>query len=211
MAVFPRTGILDTFDRADENPIAGNWTNNALAEAADNQLKIVSNTLMAATALTSCEAYWNASTYKGYIEAYFTVVTKPGNTQRIELGFLQNAGLTSYQGYQCLFIDNAGTDTFTIQRIDQTATATVLSSINLEYNVGDRLGISHTPAGKITMWLNSTPVATAVDSNYSGDFYLYVGIRDTAGAVDNFGGGTISNSFSRKMLRPRIFAPGVAR
>lgn len=211
MAVFPRTGILDTFDRADENPIAGNWTNDALAEAADNQLKIVSNTLMAVTALTSCEAYWNASTYKGYIEAYFTVVTKPGNTQRIELGFIQNAGLTSYQGYQCLFIDNAGTDTFTIQRIDQTATATVLSSINLEYNVGDRLGISITPAGKITMWLNDTPVATAVDARYSGDFYLFVGIRDTVGAVDNFGGGTISKSFLVNNLRPKIFTPGMAR
>lgn len=211
MAVFPRTAILDTFNRADENPIAGNWTNNALAEAADNQLKIVSNTLMAVTALTSCEAYWNASGYKGYIEAYFTVVTKPGNTQRLELGFIQNPGLTSYQGYQCVFADNAGTDTFTLQRIDQTATATVLSSANFEYNVGDRLGISITPAGKITMWLNETPVVTAVDARYSGDFYLYIGIRDTVGAVDSFGGGTISNSFFINRLRPKIFTPGIAR
>lgn len=190
---FPNTPILDTFNRADENPIAGNWTNDALGEGANNQLKIVSNTLMAVTAATSCEAYYSATKFGGRVlEIYATVVTKPGNGQRISLSFLQQPGAGTYDAYQFLWIDNtgAGNDTFQIEKFINAGAATVLATSSaLEYSVGDILGASLDSDGNLTMYQNGTSVLTANDTALFGSFYLMVTIRDTTGAVDSFGGG----------------------
>lgn len=188
---FPTTPILDDFNRADENPIGGNWTNNALGEGADNQLKIVSNQLKAVTAATSCEAYWNKNTFKGQlIEAYFTVVTKPGNTQRVSLSFLNTPGVSGqWDGYQLAWTDNAGTDSLIIERVDNSV-STTLASASQEYNNGDIIGFSISSDGVMKAYLNGSVVATtSPDTTYSGSFYLAVTIRDTTGIIDNFGGG----------------------
>lgn len=177
----------DNFNRADENPIGGNWTNNALGEGANNQLKIVSNQLKAVTATTSCEAYWNAGTFTGDIEQYFTIVTKPGNTQRVEMGFIKEPGSATYDGYVCYFNDNAGTDTVHIDRIDNAA-ATQLATVDTEYSNGDILSFHRQSNGVFTAEINGTVVlTTSVDVAYTGAFYAYVCIRDTTGVIDNWG------------------------
>lgn len=190
---FPTTAILDTFNRANENPIGGNWTNNALNEGANNQLKIVSNQCQAVTVGTSCEAYWNASSFTGDKEAYFKVITKPGNGQRFEIGFLQSPGTSNYVGYRALFIDNSGTgnDTVIINRTDTPATDVQLASVTNEFSANDILGISISASGVIKVWQNGNQIATATDTTYTGAFYIELGIRDTTGVVDDFGGGVI--------------------
>lgn len=179
----------DNFNRADENPIGGNWTNNALGEGADNQLKIVSNQLQAVTAATSCEAYWNATTFSGSMETYFTVVTKPGATQRIALSWLQSPGSGAWDGYQAVWNDVSGAanDTLVIERVDNSA-ATTLASITLEYNTNDVIAFRRNANGIYEVLQNGTIVlSTAPDTTYTGNFYAAVTIRDTTGVVDNWG------------------------
>jgi len=50
----------DNFNRADENPLAGNWTT---APGAFAGLKIVSNAVDAVTGGEDCAAYWNADAF----------------------------------------------------------------------------------------------------------------------------------------------------
>lgn len=181
--------VTDDFNRSDENPIGGNWTNNALGEGSDNQLKIVSNTLKAVTAGTSCEAYWNANTFSGAMETYFKVVTKPGDTQRLALSFIQNPGAAgAWDGYECMFYDNSGfADNIEIRRIDN-GSATLLTTIDFEYAVNDVLAFSRSSTGVYTVWQNGLALgSSSADTTYTGDFYATVTIRDTTGAVDDWG------------------------
>jgi hypothetical protein len=188
---FPTTPIIDDFNRADENPIGGNWTNNALGEGADNQLRIVSNQLKAVTAATSCEMYWNKDIFNGQIiEAYFTVITKPGTSQRFSLGFLQNPGVAGqWDGYQAAWQEESGTDSLLIERVDNSA-GTTLASTTVEFNANDVIGFSRSSSGVFTVWQNGVSVlSSSADTTYTGGFYLSVTIRDTTGVIDNVGGG----------------------
>ncbi len=180
--------VTDDFNRADESPIGGNWTNDALGEGADNQLKIVSNQLQAVTAAASCEAYWNANTFSGDLEMYVKVVTKPGNAQRFALTFLQNPGATgAWDGYECNFYDNAGADNIEIRRVDN-GTATQLATVDFEMANGDILAFHKSSAGVYTVFQNGLQLATtAADTTYTGSFYAAVTIRDTTGVLDDWG------------------------
>ena len=143
------------------------------------------------TAATSCEAYWNANTFSTDtdLEMYFTVVTKPGNGQRVEMGYMQDlAGLRDM--YQMLLIDNtgAGNDTFTIQRVDNAAATTLATSSSLEYTAGDVIGFRRTRDGVFSIVQNGSVVlSTSPDTTYTGNFYAEVCIRDTTGVLDNWG------------------------
>ncbi len=185
MSAFPKTFLLDDFNRADENPIGGNWTNDALGEGSDNQLKIVSGQLKAVTFDTSCEAYWNANTFNGAIIEYFEVITKPGNAQRIELGFIQDPGSFTFDGYKLSCRDNAGTDDFLFERMDG-GIGTTLATATIEYNAGDIIALSRSLEGVYTVWLNGVRIAnSAPDLTYTGNFYALVSIRSTVGVLDN--------------------------
>lgn len=196
--------VTDNFNRSNENPIGGNWTNDALGEGADNQLKIVSNQLQAVTAGTSCEAYWNAQTFTGAIEQYFTVVTKPGSGQRVEMGFIQNPGNpTGWVGYQFSWNDvsGAGNDTLTIDRVDAGPTGVTLASGTVEYSAGDVIAFSKSSSGVFKAWKNGVVVlTTAADTTYTGAFYAYVGIRDTTGVLDNWGVQDLDPFFSGEAI-----------
>jgi hypothetical protein len=182
-----RTLVTDDFNRPDENPIGGNWTNDALGEGANNQLQIVSNQLKAVTAATSCEAYWNANTFSGYIEQYFTIVTKPGNSQRVEMGFIQQPGTSTWSGYRISFEDNSGTDTIAIRRADN-AVETLLASVNYEFSNGDQVAVSKDTNGVFRVFVNGNLVLTSsADTTYTTGLYAYIGIRDTTGVIDNWG------------------------
>lgn len=178
----------DDFNRTNENPISGNWTNNALNEGADNQLQIVSNQLKAATSATSCEAYYNASTFNGYIENYYTIVTKPGNGNRLEIGLFTSMG-AGYDGYRAIVIeDTGGTDTYEIARFDNES-QTILASGSNEFNTSDVLSLRYDPqAGNLEMLINGSVIDSATDTTYaSGPFYAYIGIKDTTAVLDNWG------------------------
>lgn len=178
----------DNFNRADENPISGNWTNNALGEGANNQLKIVSNQVQAVTAATSCEAYWNARTFSGSIEQYFTIVTKPGNAQRVEMGFIQQPGTATWDGYLLSINDNAGTDTITVKRYDNATEAATLGSANYEYSAGDIIRWWKDLNGIFRVYVNGVLVlTTSADTTYSTGLYAEICIRDTTGVLDNWG------------------------
>lgn len=216
MVVFPKTGILDDFNRANENPLSGNWINDALAEGADNQLQIVSNQVKAVTVNTSCEAYYN-TVYNGNLEVYFTVITKPGPLERVEMGFLKSPGTGTYSGYQLTCEDvAAGTDALNISRADSGST-TQIGTVAVEYAANDVLGMSITKAGLITVYQNGVKKLSVTDTTYTGDFYLYACIRNTTGVIDNFGGGSYDvRSFNANLnggvnIRPNAFAPGLAR
>jgi len=189
MPAFPYTGIVDTFDRADENPIAGNWTNDALGEGANNQLRILSNQVKAVTAATSCEAYYNAAQYNENIEVYFTVITIPGASQRVECGFIQAPGNTANtRGYTAQIANSA--DTSQIGRFDAGGGATVIASTtSITYTTNDVLGLRRSAGGVLQMFKNGVVVLEGVDNTYTGKFYLELCIRDTTGIVDSFGGG----------------------
>ena len=198
---FPTTQILDSGQGADENPIAGNWTNDALNEGANNQLRRLSNNFAAVTLDTSCEAFWNPRGFDDNIEFYFTVVTNPGAGQRFEGGFIKSPGTANISGYQFQFTDNSGTSQ--IVRHDVGGFLTLATTSTLTYTIGDVLGarIFGNGGGILEMFKNGQVVLTAVDSTYAGNFYLYLGIRSTVGRVNNFGGGNIGGDIDRHLDR----------
>src|SRR6266496_50884 len=105
--VFPLNGILDTFNRVDENPLAnGNWT--SLIQSTQAPLKIVSNVARNATvAALAGQSYWSATQFGANQEAFCDIGTvstsqagvwcrihNPGNVSLAEGYVLQSSDAT---------------------------------------------------------------------------------------------------------------------
>lgn len=189
---FPTTAIIDNFNRANEGPPMTGWTDNALGEGADNQLKVVSNACQAATLSTSCESYYNVATYSGNLEVYVTGTTKPGDSQRMEIGFLQSPGSAAADGYSTRFEDiaGAGNDTNAVYRIDNAASTQLGSTTTEEWSAADVLGLRKF-GSELISWRNGVQKVSTSDATYTGTFNLYLCIRSTTGVADNFGGGRV--------------------
>jgi hypothetical protein len=114
-AAFPTTGILDNFNRADENPLSngGKWT--CPMRAADNNLRVLSNQVGDAA---NADCYWSDAIFGPDSEAYLTITTKPSDGNCIAVVARISGAGSTISGYWGEFCSAAGTDTWDLYRFD---------------------------------------------------------------------------------------------
>lgn len=200
---FPTTGILDAFNRADENPITG-WT------ALFNNFRVASNAMKSTTA-GSDFAYYSAATYGPDCEAYMTVATKvpTGGAMAIIARLVDTGSIATVDGYMVNVAVAAGTDTITIVRLDNGVGTTLGSSISQEVANGDSIGIECI-GSSISCFYKSgagawTNLGTRTDTTYSAAGRVGVSVTtDTSESFDDFGGGTRIASLAFQPAARRI-------
>ena len=194
-ASFPTTSVLDTFIRANENPLnATNWTCPFFSA---NSLKIVSNQAVGQVSDSACE--WNTS-FGPETEVYVTVATLPTANSSTQL-FARWSGGASGSGYQILYCNSGGASCdcgvsgFCIARFN-SGSPTILATNATTLSGGDSYG-SILKGAVVSVYKKtggvwgSSPVFSATDGTpilTSGDIAL--GAEDTTAAFTNFGGGT---------------------
>ena len=130
---------VDSFDRANENPLAGGWTNGISSTGGvETGLFITANTL-ACSKTTTCTAWRNTGQYGPDAESWARLSTLPGTGNAIRLYVrIQQPGSSAYDGYMLRTSQLAGTDQVFIDRIDNSAVVNRLT-VNQELAAGDVL------------------------------------------------------------------------
>ncbi len=219
-AVFPTTGVLDDFNRADENPLSltGAWGAPILTGTLQT-MKLSSNAIMddsLADGGGSGQAYRDDQNYGPGVEAYVTILTPWANNSS-DFWFWMNgnaenaAGRDGYKLYAVYF---TGAWYYTVYRADNDVDTELTPSFEAGPTLasGDKLGGEIMADGTITWyykasagsWGAASGVSTRSDATYtSGHIGISKGFNDTTSALDDFGGGTIvtaSPSVPRMML-----------
>jgi hypothetical protein len=205
---FPVTGILDSFDRADEGPPMTGWTTGL--RGGTNGLKIVTNQCQGAVAAAANDGYWNAQQYGPDCEVYCTLVTLPTSGDELELwARVQNPG-TSVVGYLVRFIRNTPGNLTRIQiyRSDNN----VQTQLGVEVGTapvmapGDKFGLQIV-GGALNVYMNRGAgwvlQRSETDTTYQGSGYL--GLRffnSSTATVDDFGGGGLSGESDETIVVP---------
>lgn len=191
---FPSTPLLDTFNRADEDPVTG-WTK---LFASDNDLKVLNNQL---TGPINSRAVFDALTPADDQEVYVSVsagsTSGGGSGNRLYL-LLRITGQTSDDatGYYVSVLAAV----VRLYRIDSFSSLEELASFSLgvSLTVGDRLG-ARVVGDLFEVWANIQgagwqQIITATDSTYpTGKIGLGVGTLGDELLLDNFGGGSVTS------------------
>jgi hypothetical protein len=183
----PTTPVLDNFNRA--NGGAGSkWS--VIRSGYFAPMNVSSNTAVDSSSSIYAWNYWNAATYGPDVEAYATVANYTG-TDAIRIGARVTPG-TGYSGY---FVSVTGAGAWSIIRVDNGVVVNppLASGVTQTLASGDKIGIR--VAGSVVTALHYTPTAgwtqvlSANDTRYTSAGRIALEFR--AGAMDDFGGGTI--------------------
>lgn len=192
---FPTTSILDDFNRANETPIAGNWTLPFTTNS--ESLNLSSNSMRyAGTVNLTASAYWNPTTYGPDCEVFVTDlnIVSSGFVRLILRG--TNPG-NAWNGYS-VAIPYTGSAQFL--RSDN-GTATQLSTFTgPSLRPGQSVGFRMT-GSLMTAYLNdgSSSEWRSLGSTYDPTYTTagFIGIEisgQSTHGLDNFGGGNVSVS-----------------
>ena len=191
MPHFPMTPLLDSFVRPNEGTLsgAGLWDG---AISNDNILALTANQVQSTAGIGS-RRY---SSQRGPdCEAWATLAVKPANgtSVTVALRALQT-GTSNWDGYECCLTAAAGTDSYTLRRIDNAVVGATPITVAREFSAGDGMGLR---AYGSTLELWHAPVATglwervgsAQDATYNSAGYMGLRIENTVARFTNFGGG----------------------
>lgn len=204
---FPTTGVLDSFTGTNGTDLpvySSNWSS---APTGGVTLEIQDNAVTGTSAGSNNTNSW-ATTFGPDIEAYVTITTKPadGNIVLLLARGTQETSLLTADGYCLRFAPVAGTDTLTIQRIDNGGQTSISSAFSQEVSNGDSIGLEivgstltayYKPSGG-----NWTALGTATDSTYTTSGKIGLFTTSTTIRMDNFGGGT---HIPTQVLTPGLF------
>lgn len=187
---FPTTSVLDSFTRANENPLAGGWSESA---AWGETLKLVSNAITPDA--DTAGSYWTAGTFTNAIELYATVSTKAPVFTAFYLELTDNPA-TNAGGYRLEIVSVGGRDTWRLYRLLNNDVVALTPYVSQELHAGDSFGIRrhgyalaayHKPSG------GSWRTVLSTFDNYLSTvtaFYLQVAIENPSSALDDVGGGS---------------------
>jgi hypothetical protein len=188
----PTTPILDTFDRANEDPLSGggNWQdrNN------NNQLLIASNQCRGKTAGVLSTNYWAANSFGPNQEVYVSVPVIP-STAADYLRFyarLTNPGAASETGYVMQWSNDANGCRIFAETARETFT-TIATNAAARTVAGDLL-FFELAGSNITVYQNGVSVLTVSDSLFTTGGNLGLGGRGIVYRFDDFGGGSTAAS-----------------
>ena len=199
-AEFPTTGILDDFNRSNENPLSdgGNW--NGPIWSGDGQLEVVSNQAMSDNSGWG-GSWWDVETFTDS-EVY---VTLPVAFDRMELNIrFDGMGTAAIRGYYITF-DEIDSE-IDIARLDDDDNDVELgATISQSLSSGDKVGVSMI-GDTLTVWLNEgsgwNSLGTRTDSTYASGYIAIATDQDTA-RFDDFGGGEVIVS-ARRVINVNI-------
>lgn len=201
---FPTTGILDSFNRANENPLSdgGKWT-----QFLTNPMQIVSDQCVGTAASGAYNgASWNNSSFTNG-EVYVTFPT-PALVTGDQAFLYVNFNFSSGNGYVLDYYENTtGGDNISVNISTGFSLSSLINGVNRNISTGDSLGLSAV-SGVVTMWYKAsggswTSLGSKSDSTYtSGEVGFACEYSATSMAFTNFGGGSsvLSSRISQLML-----------
>jgi hypothetical protein len=190
---FPDTPILDDFNRANEDPIAGIWSNGVLGAG---NCRVLGNELEMGADDKSC---YVTAPQAANQEAYITLTGATGqndNTNvRLFVCLQDGIGTGTVDGYLVRFQKKTtAADKISIRRIDNGVTTILGVDGNLELDDGHKLGVEIFADGKIELWADAGAgwvlQMTRTDTTYTCE-NTNIGVRLDSLSVDldDFGGG----------------------
>jgi hypothetical protein len=193
---FPTTGILDNFNRDDENPLAnGTWT--CPMQTGLNNLQLVSNQVNTPSGSANC--YWSASSFGPDTETYVKVAAKPtANGLCVALAARISGAGGSISGYWGEFCTQSGTDTWDLYRFDNGTPTHIGTQGTAELTNGDSMGLQ-VMGNSVKLYYKPasgswTVMSSATNSTYSGSGRIGLHMEDIPSQTDDFGGGTIGSA-----------------
>jgi len=204
VAQTPRTSVLTTLDGT-ESPLSesGNWTGGIYGTG---ECQKSSGVALGLSGTEDC--YWT-SPFGSTQEVFVTLpnATSHADSTNFRLHLcIQQVGASTNDGYAVRFNKvAAGTDLLTIERVDDGA-STTLTSDNVEIDDGDRLWLSHTSAGLLTLYADTgsgwTLINSTTDTNLNcAGTNIGLDLPHSTHQADSFGGGTPASGFM--LLQPR--------
>lgn len=191
----PITAVLDTFTRANETPIAGNWSGPVISGSG---LILTSNRLGSGGIFQS--SYWNAAQFGPNCEVYATIAVKPGVGDNMELYARLSTPGATVTGYVLRFKGGSPTDQLQLLRRDSGVEVAIgFGDTSALWNVNDKMFL-RISGSTIEGWrYNSvaatwTLLCTTTDATYAGAGFIGASIDDSVSRYDDFGGGTVSVS-----------------
>lgn len=187
--MFPTTGILDNFNRANETPLVGATGTEWAGRNTGFDLTLAGNDVGGGGSGQTSSRYWTVATYGPDCEAYITVTILGGSTAYIRLWLrLQNPGAAGETGYMMQWSNDANGCRIFKETARETYTQ-LAQDTAARHAANDQLGFEAVGTA-ITVYKNGTSVLTTTDSTTTGAGNLALGLRDTQYVVDDFGGGT---------------------
>lgn len=195
---FPTTGVLDSFNRANEGPPpSASWG----APIYFGQSGLVVNTNQcAASAVDWKDSYWNATVFGADQETWFTLATLPAGTNAIFLhGRIQATGLgTSPNGYVLRVAPGTPDWLISVQTLSAGALATIGTAVVVaaaNFLAGVKLGfelVGSTLKGYRDSGLGWVEMISRTDSTWTGGGRIGAEWNDTTLRIDDFGGGNVA-------------------
>lgn len=187
------TLALDTFQRADANPIGGNWTPVVSGVFVAGQL--ASHNFEASASNSAVAAYWNALSWNADQWAQVTIGAC-GSGSDVGIVLRQDTG-GAVTFYDLLWTGATGsTGQWFIQKRVAGATSTLATGNTPTTNVGDTI-LGVVIGSNLYLYWNGILIGTATDSTLTsgspGIFLFANGTPDTA-VISSWAGGTFSSA-----------------
>lgn len=190
-ADFPKTSVLDDFNRANEGPPpSASWT--GLVKYA-NRLIVSSNKVTSNSASAAGDAAWT-QTFDQNQEAFATLAA---NGSGVSLyGRVRSFGASTVNGYQ-LYV-SPGISTASINRLDNGGVTQLGASIACSGSVGTKYGL-RCIGSTINAYQNAgggwQQIATRTEGTWTGTSSIGVEVDDSSASLDDFGGGALPVDF----------------
>ena len=201
--LFPHTGVLDTFNRADSGSLGANWTRlnpGGAGGYTSTQVGISGNAAYDpdTAGANKASAAWTAATYAANQEAFCTIAVVPGDAFGVCLRCKNVNGIAC----KYYFVQTTA-PTWGINRVDSFSSSTLLTTGATTVANGDKFGGRVYDSGAnvvIEIWKlvsgTWTMIGTVTDSSASkitgtGNVGFIVGNANgsSVGRIDDFGGG----------------------
>jgi len=196
---FPTTTILDTFNRATEDPLSdgGKWSGNNPLIFGHSHLFTNGTTVVGASSGNNT-GYRQDQTYGPDVEVFVDISVVSGtNIVGVYARVTNPNSSGATDGYDFSLAVSGGTDTIRIGRIDNDVRTILLGCLQ-EVSSGDSIGLSivgNTLTGYYKAsggsWVEAGGSCQTTDSTYTGAGNIGLQVNNTSHRADNFGGGTI--------------------
>lgn len=180
---FPTTPVLDDINRADADPISGNWVITAWP---GRGIQIVSNQIK--QSVFQGLAVWD-DLFDADQEVYYTLPAISVTSTTFLYARTNDFSVGAGDAY-CYLVNNGSS----LNRIDNGVFTQLGSTMTITIVIGDKFGLS-VIGTTLTAYRKPSagswgPIDTRTDSTYSAAGYISCSSNTSADRMDDFGGGT---------------------
>jgi RHS repeat-associated protein len=191
----PGTGLLDQFERANEDPLTqgGAWSETPVL-AGGQTLEVLGNAVGQNEAETLAANSFRTDEIVGDAEVHARIAAMPDNNQDFFLYLhLQQPGTAEVDGYVARWFHWISTDGLYIRKLVDGVQTTIAGPLALDPAVGDTLLLRRFGLG-LELWRKHgatwTKLLSTIDESFTSG-HLGLGLDDEAGRWDDFGGGSL--------------------